>query len=395
MRADRPKRSVGKNLSFLSTIGSRKEPIFVIGILFFNLHISHFFATFAFEMRLRVFCILFLALMLTACKQAEPEFAFEQREGYRVAEVRIPVANNDSYCAYWLLPDSIPSSGCPAVLLFHDHGAWFTIGKEKLVRPIAADSSLILQSDYWTQKFYAGAYIGDSLAAHGYAVLVTDAVGWDSRSLVLDEDSVDYSTSVADNIIPIASLPFDSIKALNKRIKNSQPEFYAEHMLMTGEPWFETILHNDRASLDWLLSRSEVDPARVGVAGFSLGAYRAWMLSAEDSRPAWCFAANWMTTMEAHGGPLPDVSSWSMYRPMLDSLDYPDIAARAADRPMMILYGSQDPVAPPAAVEEAVARIRAAVPDCPLRTVEQDTPHRFTAESLRLLIAFADENTKD
>lgn len=317
-----------------------------------------------------------LLLLLQSCRHSQPEFAFELRDGYRVAKVHIPVSKNDSAAAYWLLPDSIPAAGCPAVLLFHDHGAWFTIGKEKLVRPMQADSLLFEQSDYWVNKFYAGAYVGDSLAAHGFAVLVTDALYWGSRSPAVLFDS----------------LPFASIKALNKQLKNDQPEFYAQHLAKQSEPWFETILSDDRASLDWLLSRPEVDARRVGVAGFSLGAYRAWMLAAEDSRPAWCFAANWMTTMEAHGGTLPDMSAYSMYRPMLDSVDYPEIAARAAVRPMMLLYGSDDPVAPPAAVEEAVARIRTLVPDAPLQAVEQDGPHRFTPLSLQLLLQFAQKN---
>lgn len=327
-------------------------------------------------MRMRFTYMLLLPLMLLACRPAAGEYAFEQRTGYRVAEVRLPVGANDSVAAYWLLPDSIPASGCPAVLLFHDHGAWFTIGKEKLVRSLLKDSALLEQSDYWVNKFYAGAYIGDSLAAHGYAVLVSDALYWGSRC-----------------VEQTSSLPFDSVKALNKRLKNAQPEFYAEHLAVSGEHWFETILREDKAALSWLLSRPEVDPERVGVAGFSLGAYRAWMLSAEDNRPAWCFVANWLTTLEAHGGTLPDVSAYSMYRPMLDSVDYPEIAARAAVRPMMIICGTDDPVAPPAAVEEAVARIRSLVPEAPLCLEKQEIPHRFTAVSLGQLLRFADNNS--
>lgn len=321
--------------------------------------------------------LLLASLLLAACRPAAEDFAFELRCGYRVAAVSVP-ASAGYASAYWLLPDSVPASGCPAVLLFHDHGAWFTIGKEKLVHPLAHDSLLARQSDYWVNKFYAGAYVGDSLAAHGFAVLVTDALYWGSRSPAVLFDS----------------LPFASIKALNKQLKNDQPEFYAQHLATQSEPWFETILSDDRASLDWLLSRPEVDARRVGVAGFSLGAYRAWMLAAEDARPAWCFAANWLTTMEAHGGPLPDVSAYSMYRPLLDSVDYPDIAARAARRPMMILYASDDPVAPPAAVEEAVERIRTLVPDAQLSVVEQEGLHRFTPLSLQLLLRFADTNTR-
>lgn len=337
-------------------------------------------------MRIRLTYLLLLPLMLIGCRQAADEFAFEQRCGYKVAKITLPTdASSEAQAteAYFLLPDTIPHDGCPAVLLFHDHGAWFTIGKEKLVRPISADSALFEQSDYWVGKFYEGAYVADSLAANGYAVLVADALYWGSRSVVAD--------SVRTILQEGNDLPFAEIKALNKRLKNDQPSFYSAHLSSTGEHWFETILREDKAALTWLLSRPEVNPERVGVAGFSLGAYRAWMLAAEDNRPAWCFAANWMTTMEAHGGPLPDVSAYSMYRPMLDSVDYPAIAARAAERPLMLLYGADDPLFPVASVQEAIDSISAA-PGAQLTPVEIPAPHRFTRESLICLLTFAGIN---
>ena len=119
------------------------------------------------------------------------------------------------------------------------------------------------------------------------------------------------------------------------------------------------------------------------------------MLAADEQAVAWCFAANWMTTLEAHGGALPNASAYSMYTPMLDSLDYPEIAARAADRPFMLIYGANDPLFSTESVEGAIGIIRNNQPHAQLYTVMLNAPHLFTHESLNLLINFADENAKN
>ena len=347
-------------------------------ILSFFLHISDFFCTFAAGMKKQTFIVNFCIFLLVSCSQQQVQIEhYEQRDGYRVSEVYIPLSATDSMAAYWLVPDSVPEGGCSAVLLLHDHGAWFTIGKEKMVKPLQdADSSVWKQADYWVNKCYEGAYVADSLAAHGYAVLVPDALYWGSRRAPVGDMHVGL----------------DSLKILNKMLKVMQPAFYQTYLNATGQHWFCTILHDDEVAFRWLQSRGEVNPNKIGAAGFSMGAYRAWMLAAYEQAVAWCFAANWMTTLEAHGGALPNPSAYSMYTPMLDSLDYPEIAARAADRPFMLLYGANDRLFSLESVEEAIAVIRKIQPETKLQTKMLDATHCFTHESLELLINFADEN---
>lgn len=332
-------------------------------------------------MRKQTFLAIFCVFLLVSCSQSQVQVEqYEQRDGYRVSEVYIPLSTTDSMAAYWLLPDSMPADGYPAVLLLHDHGAWFTIGKEKLVKPLQdADTSLLMQADYWVNKFFEGAYVADSLASHGFAVLVPDALYWGSRRVPIGNTQVGL----------------DSLKRLNKMLKVMQPAFYQSHLNTTGQHWFGTILRDDKAAFQWLQSREEVNPNKIGAAGFSMGAYRAWMLAADEQAVAWCFAANWMTTLEAHGGALPNTSAYSMYTPMLDSLDYPEIAARAADRPFMLIYGANDPLFSTESVEEAIGIIRNNQPHAQLHTVMLNAPHLFTHESLNLLINFADENAKN
>lgn len=321
--------------------------------------------------------LLHIALLLLL---ALPLWA-EQRNGYRVEQVEVPVTHGEMAKGYLLLPDKASQHPCPAIIACHDHGARFSIGKEKLCRPILSADSLptekarLAEAVAWVNKYYAGAFVADTLAAHGYVVLVIDACYWGSRTA----EPVDYQQST------------DSIKRLNKRLKNEQPQFYEQHLQATGEPWFETILADDRACITYLQSRPEVKKAQIGVWGFSMGAYRAWQLAAEDKRIRFCAAANWMTTSAERGKnlsgkaswQLPDASGYSMYRPMKEDVDYGAIVSSIAPRPMLLQYGSHDHLFPYG--NHGIKQWKK------LRIEELEGEHRYTDIHLRNLLQFLKE----
>ena len=56
----------------------------------------------------------------------------EQRNGYRAEKILFSVSEYSRVPAYLLVPAG--NGPFPAVLLLHDHGAHFSIGKEKMVR---------------------------------------------------------------------------------------------------------------------------------------------------------------------------------------------------------------------------------------------------------------------
>ena len=276
---------------------------------------------------------------------ASAQAGYEHRDGYTAQLVRVPVSHADTATGYLLIPDSIRKA--PAVLALHDHGAHFTIGKEKMVcpiRPTEADSAAhaAIQQDArrWVNKFDGGMFVGDSLAKAGYVVLAIDAVYWGERQqAALTSDSVAISP------------------------KAYQPAYYLRHLRQYGEAWFETILRDDRACVDYLRALPCVDSARVAVFGFSMGAFRAWQLAACDSRVKVCVAAHWMTTKADHLGTAlvpneSNPSAYSMYRPDC-SEDYPETAAHIAPRPFLLLYGEQDPLFTPDSVQAAIRTIAA------------------------------------
>ena len=294
--------------------------------------------------RLSRFVLALGSLLLVLCSppaSAQPHS--EHRNGYTAHLVRVPVSHADTATGYLLIPDSAVQS--PAVLVLHDHGAHFTIGKEKMVCPMpradkdsAACETTLQDACRWVNKFYNGMFVGDSLAQAGYVVLAIDAVYWSERQQ--------------------APTRLDSAAVSPKSF---QPAYYQHHLRQYGEAWFETILRDDKACVDYLRRLPCVDFARIAAFGFSMGAFRAWQLAASDTRVKVCVAANWMTTRADHLGStlLPsdaNPSAYSMYRPDCPA-DYPETAARTAPRPFLLLYGEHDPLFTPDSVQTAIRTI--------------------------------------
>ena len=315
---------------------------------------------------------------------ASAQAGYEHRDGYTAQLVRVPVSHADTATGYLLIPDSIRKA--PAALVLHDHGAHFSIGKEKMVcpiRPAEADSAAhaAIQQDArrWVNKFYDGMFVGDSLAKAGYVVLAIDAIYWGERQQ--------------------AAFTSDSA-AVNP--KTYQPAYYLRHLRQYGEAWFETILRDDKACVDYLRALPYVDSARIAVFGFSMGAFRAWQLAASDPHVKVCVAAHWMTTRADHLGTNcqpseSNPSAYSMYRPDCHE-DYPETAARIAPRPFLLLYGEQDPLFTHDSVQNAIRTIHAQYNDSltNVKGLFQATPmpykHFFSREHLEKTLDFLDKH---
>lgn len=111
-----------------------------------------------------------------------------------------------------------------------------------------------------------------------------------------------------------------------------------------------------------LESEPAVDPARVGLTGFSLGSYATWMAAACDpSIPAVAVLCGGLGTLAAviHEGD-PDRSSSYCYIPhMLRYFDHPEIvAATIAPRPLMMLAPLRDQDMPRSGVDRLIEVVR-------------------------------------
>ncbi len=302
------------------------------------------------------------AVLLSSCRPSHDAFlkvlSVEDRGSYECRSVVIVTTARDSIPASLLVPELSPGKRYPAVLMLHDHGARFDIGKEKLASPPeGCPDYLRRSSEEWTGRYFDGAYMADSLASQGYVVLVPDALYWGSRS---SSDARRWSdlkfggcSSVKGELLPEDK---DAIKVLKQKVFDAQKDVYDSLMTSSGVEWARKILHDDMTAASVLASLPFVDRDRTGAFGFSMGAHRCWLLSAFSDDVRFGAAVCWMLMKADYDSS--SVSDLSMrIRKLRDSLDFPDIAGLACPKPMLFINGRTDHLFPEASAAEAFRRI--------------------------------------
>lgn len=244
---------------------------------------------------------------------------------YEVQRITFNISAWSRVPAYLLVPEG--EGPFPAVLLLHDHGAHFTIGKEKMVRPFGVGDAVQKDADDWATRCYDSSFVGDSLAARGYVVLSVDALFWGERGC---KEGPNYDVQQA----------------------------LASNLLQMGSSWPAIIHADDLRSAQLLASLPQVDARRIGCLGFSMGAYRAWMLAAWSDVVNCSAAVCWLNTTEElmtltnnqnKGG-----SAYAMLIPALRRyMDYPHVAALACPKPALFFNGTRDKLFPVRGVEDA------------------------------------------
>ena len=255
--------------------------------------------------------------------------AEEQRNGYKARKIEIRLSRYYTVPAYVLIPDG--KGPFPAINALHDHGAHLFIGKEQMIRPLACEDSLVIKdADEWAAHLYEGQFIGDFLAKNGYVVFSADAPMWGERGQMEG--------------------------ALRDRY-----DMIAGNMMLYGVDLSAYMTYDDISGTEFLASMPEVDASRIGCTGCSMGAYRAWMLSALSDRIKVGTAVCWMVTADEqmsfkykrteNGGfanCFPGLRRW---------LDYPHVASLACPKAMLFINGSQDKLFPVPGVKKAFANM--------------------------------------
>ena len=249
----------------------------------------------------------------------------EDRGTYRAEKLAFNVTDENRIAALMLTPKSAGSH--PAIVLLHDHGSKFDIGKEKLIRPLR-DAARLASAEAWADKFFSGRFIGDELAQRGYVVIAIDSPGWGDRGPMTYE----------------------------------QQQALASNYFNLGRSLAGEVAYEDLRTVDFVSTLKEVDNKRIGVLGFSMGGFRAWQLAALSDKVAATAAISWFGTwnglMQPGNNVLRGQSAFYMLHPGLAGhLDIPDIASIAAPRPMLIYSGGQDKLFPAAAVNDAFAKV--------------------------------------
>jgi len=119
--------------------------------------------------------------------------------------------------------------------------------------------------------------------------------------------------------------------------------------LWLGRTLWGMMLRDEQIALDYLVSRPEVDPQRIGAQGMSMGSTRAWWLGAIDDRVkavvgVACFTRYHdliaIRQLRAHG-------IYYFVPGLLKHFDSEGVMALLAPRPFLALTGDRDAGSPP------------------------------------------------
>lgn len=342
----------------------------------------------------------------------------ELRDGYECRFIEFSADEGDRIKAHLLVPDKASRSvKCPAVVMLHDHGARFDIGKEKLVRPMASvlhdgeDDHIMKSSQQWIDKNFDGVFLADSLASLGYVVVVADALYWGERSpedaqrwSELTYGEIGNASRMEDRVLEGKALK-DTIKVLKNKVYDGQKVLY-DSLYDEGVIWAEKMLRDDIASVRLLRSLPYVDKGNIGAFGFSMGAHRCWMLAAFCEEVKCGVALSWMTSLDREERMKPSDFSMAVM-PMREKLDFGDIGLFLAPKPMLFLNGESDHLFPKGKVEIAFRKLQKHYSDYnhaahvitepsfePLQTVFFNGGHHCGKDVQTSIVRFLDDNLK-
>ncbi len=197
----------------------------------------------------------------------------------------------------------------PAVLCHHQHAGQYELGKSEVLG--------------WAgnpQQAYAA-----ELCARGYIAFAPDCIGFEERG--------------------------------HPRLSGPDYErFLAHHLLLQGLTLQGKMVWDVTRAIDYLISRPEVDGARIGMVGHSLGGCETWWSMALEPRlkagAASCGTTTYAAVLAAeryhnYGFYVPDILKWG---------DLPEVVSLIAPRPLLVLAGAEDRGFPVAGAKQVVAR---------------------------------------
>src|SRR5262249_39189409 len=136
-------------------------------------------------------------------------------------------------------------------------------------------------------------------------------------------------------------------------------------------------------SVDYLVTRPEIDPSRIGCVGISMGGYRSCYLAALDARIKAAVVVGFMSTVRHMIQAHIDTHSWVHFLPGLHRyLDLPDVASLHAPHPLLVQQCSQDRLFPAVGMKESVEKIAAVYEKAGAKerfaARFHDVPHQWT-----------------
>jgi dienelactone hydrolase len=233
----------------------------------------------------------------------------EKHEGYTLERLILDLNGIEPVPALLLIPDK-RQTPAPGLLYIHWHGGMYGLGKEQLLRGVDAQSA--------------------------YAPVCVE------RRLVT---------------LAIDSWCFGERKQQGDGKKGEEDTF--KLMLWKGQVLFGMMMFDEFRALEYLASRPEVDPRRLGALGVSMGATKAWWLAALDPRIHLCVDVCCLTDYEEliRTRALSEHGVYYYVPSLLKHFQTADINELIVPRPRLSVNGRQDPLTPALGVEKIRNRL--------------------------------------
>jgi dienelactone hydrolase len=271
--------------------------------------------------------------------------------------------------AYVLIPKGLKGPA-PGIVDLHSHGGMFLFGKEKVVD---LGENHPAMTAYHKQN-YDGRPTATALVRRGYVVVTIDAFFFGERRLMLDADLPHgWDRSKYD---------LETVRQLNS-VCRSKEATLVKGLTLAGLTWPGIVFQDDLRTVDYLASRPEVDPKRIGCLGISMGGYRSAYLAALDDRIRAACVVGFMSSVRPMIRAHLDTHSWVHFLPGLHRyLDLPDVASLVAPRALLVQQCSRDKLFPLAGMKESVEKIAAVFEKAEAKKQFAgrfyDVPHQFT-----------------
>jgi len=228
----------------------------------------------------------------------------------------------------------------PAVLGLHDHGGNKYFGTRKITK--TSDDQHPMMATH-QDRYYGGRAWANELAKRGYVVLVPDSFAFASRRVLFkDMSEIPGGHCATKGLSDDHPERQDNIDAYN-RWAGEHEHILSKSLFCAGTTWPGVFYSEDKAALDILANRKDVDKDRIGCAGLSGGGLRTVYLGGLDERIKCAIAVGFMTTWKDFLLNKAYTHTWMTYTPLLPKyLEFPEILGLRAPLPTMTMNNNQD-----------------------------------------------------
>lgn len=248
--------------------------------------------------------------------------------------------------AYVFIPKNLKGRA-PAIVDLHSHGGMFLFGKEKVSDLGRNHPAMTI----YHKENYEGRPTATALVKRGYVVITIDAFPFGERRIMMDADlAAGYERS---------KYSVEEVRRLN-RVCASKESTIVKSLTYAGLTWPGVVTWDDMRTVDYLVTRPEVDSKRIGCCGVSFGGWRSLLLSGLDPRIQAGCVAGFMSTVRPMIRRHMDTHSFVHFVPMLHrQMDLPDVVALRCPKPLLVLQCRRDGLFPLSGMEASVEKIAA------------------------------------